>query len=422
MSELVLITISGFDRPGLSAKLIASIEEFSVSILDIGQSVIHDHVNMGMLLEIHSASGETDSASGEANILGSNASAEVVKRLLYKVHELGLQAVFRPIEHSEYEGWVEQQYRAKYIVSLISRRISSQHIASLTSILYQHELNISSITRLSPRMSLTQDPSQHLACVEFTVSGIVKSLDKLKQQLTELSDALQIDVAFQRESMYRKNRRLVCFDMDSTLIEAEVIDELAKRAGVGDRVAAITERAMRGELNFNDSFKERVALLKGLDEQVLADVARTLPITEGAETLITALRHLGYKTAILSGGFTYFGKYLQERLGIDYVYANELDIENGQVTGNVVGTIVDGNEKARLLAMLAQQQNISLEQVVAVGDGANDLPMLSRAGLGVAFKAKPLVKAEAEQAISNVGLDSLLYLIGLPSRKDEGSE
>lgn len=406
MPELILITISGFDRPGLSAKLIGAIESYPVSVLDIGQAVIHDQVNMGILISVD----QDGSQQGPEG-----ASAEVVKTLLYKVHELGLQAVFRPVGHAEYEEWVGLQHQTKYIVSLISRKITATHIAALTRTLCQHQLNISTIARLSPRASLTLEQQDCLACVEFTVKGEVPDSDVLKQDLSELSDSLQIDVAFQQDSMYRKNRRLVCFDMDSTLIETEVIDELAKRAGVGDRVAAITERAMRGELDFNESFRERVALLKGLDEQVLADIAQDLPITEGAEALINGLRHLGYKTAILSGGFTYFGHYLQKRLGIDYVFANELDIENGQVTGRVSGTIIDGQEKARLLSMLAEQQKISLEQVVAVGDGANDLPMLSKAGLGVAFKAKPMVKAEAKQSISNVGLDSLLYLIGLPT-------
>lgn len=217
--------------------------------------------------------------------------------------------------------------------------------------------------------------------------------------------------------MYRRTRRLVCFDMDSTLIEAEVIDELAKAAGVGEQVIEITEAAMRGELDFEASFRKRLALLKGLDEGVLEDIAASLPITEGAEKLVSTINKLGYKTAILSGGFTYFGRYLQKRLGIDYVFANELEIENGKVTGQVSGTIVDGKRKAELLRELAQKEKISLEQVVAVGDGANDLPMLSIAGLGIAFRAKPLVKAEAKQAISHLGLDAILYLMGFRDRE-----
>jgi len=201
------------------------------------------------------------------------------------------------------------------------------------------------------------------------------------------------------------------------VIEAEVIDDLAEAGGVGDEVAQITERAMRGELDFGESFRRRMRLLEGLDERVLAEIAANLPITEGAERLISTLSKLGYKTAILSGGFSYFGEYLQKRLGIDYVFANHLDIKNGKLTGEVVGDIVDGERKAQLLRELAAKENIRLEQVVAVGDGANDLPMLSIAGLGIAFRAKPLVRAEAEQAISHLGLDAILYLMGFRDRE-----
>jgi len=203
-------------------------------------------------------------------------------------------------------------------------------------------------------------------------------------------------VAVQEDNAYRRNRRLVCFDMDSTLIEQEVIDELALEAGVGEQVAEITERAMQGELDFQQSFRARVALLKGLDASVLPKIAERLTVTEGAERLISTLKALGYKTAILSGGFQYFAEYLQAKLGIDEVHANILDVQDGLVTGEVKGAM-----------------GISLEQAMAVGDGANDLPMLSIAGLGVAFRAKPLVRQNANQAISSVGLDGVLYLLGM---------
>jgi phosphoserine phosphatase len=241
-------------------------------------------------------------------------------------------------------------------------------------------------------------------------------VDSFRRELLEVAAALEVDLAFQQDNMYRRNRRLVAFDMDSTLIEAEVIDELAKAAGVGAEVSAITERAMRGELDFADSFRERVALLAGLPESVLATVAKELKITEGAEHLIATLHALGYKTAILSGGFNYFAHYLQQRLGIDYIYANELDIEDGVVTGRVRGDIVDGQRKAALLRELVAKEGIDLQQVIAVGDGANDLPMLSIAGLGIAFRAKPLVKQSAEQSISTLGLDAILYLLGISDR------
>ena len=282
--------------------------------------------------------------------------------------------------------------------------------------MWRQGLNIDSINRLSGRIPLGELPALSKACVEFSVRGPLQDSSLFRRDLLEVAGALDVDLAFQEDTMYRRTRRLVVFDMDSTLIEAEVIDELARVAGVGEQVSAITERAMRGELDFSESFRARVALLKGLPETALEQVAGELKVTEGAEHLLSTLRTLGYRTAILSGGFTYFARFLQRRLGIDDIHANELDIADGQVTGRVVGPIVDGARKAQLLRQLAQEQNIDLQQVIAVGDGANDLPMLSIAGLGIAFRAKPLVKQSAEQSISTLGLDAILYLLGLSDR------
>ena len=223
----------------------------------------------------------------------------------------------------------------------------------------------------------------------------------------------EIDLSFQKDDIFRRSRRLVCFDMDSTLINTECIDELAEKAGVGEQVKAITESAMRGEIDFTESFRRRVSLLKGLDESVMEEIARNLPFNEGLERMMMILKRVGYKTAILSGGFTYFGKFLQQRFGFDYVYANELEIVDGKLTGNFIGEVVDGRRKAELLRLLCQFEGISLEQSVAVGDGANDLPMLSLAGLGIAYHAKPKVKANAKQSISTIGLDGILYFLGL---------
>ena len=286
----------------------------------------------------------------------------------------------------------------------------------MTAVVSRHGLNIDGISRLSGRIPLGELPALSKACVEFSVRGPLQDSSLFRRDLLEVASELDVDLAFQQDTMYRRNRRLVVFDMDSTLIEAEVIDELARVAGVGEQVSAITERAMRGEIDFSESFRARVGLLRGLKEEALEEVASTLKITEGAEHLLATLRALGYKTAILSGGFTYFARHLQTRLGIDYIHANELDIEGGEVTGKVVGSIVDGARKAALLRQLAQEQNIDLQQVIAVGDGANDLPMLSIAGLGIAFRAKPLVKQSAEQSISTLGLDAILYLLGLSDR------
>lgn len=400
MKEILLINISGEDRPGVTAAITRILGHYKASVLDIGQAVIHDNLTLGLLVEIP--------VTAE--------SSQVLKDILFKAHELEMQVKFQPISEASYSQWVAQQGKDRHIITLLARRITAEHIGEVTSVALEHGLNIDNITRLSGRVELDSDSGTTRACVEFSARGVSTDLARLRAAFMELSSRLDADIAFQEDNAYRRNRRLVCFDMDSTLIEAEVIDELAIAAGVGDQVIAITEAAMRGELDFKESFARRLALLKGLDESVLAGIAERLPVTEGAERLISTLRRLGYKTAILSGGFNYFGRYLQNKLGIDYVYANELEVVDGKVTGRVSGVVVDGARKAELLRELAAKESLSLEQVIAVGDGANDLPMLSIAGLGIAFRAKPLVKASAKQSISNLGLDSILYLIGFRDR------
>lgn len=395
MSELVLINVSGRDKPGLTSEITGIMGRYDVRILDIGQAVIHDYLTWGILAQIPDAS----------------QSSPVIRDLLFCLHALDLQVRFAPITVEEYQKWAAVRNRACYIVTLMSRDIQAEQIARVSAITARHGLNIDNITRLSARPSLNKTENR-IACVEFSVRGKPSDLDQLRADFLKIANDMNVDIAFQEDSIFRRNRRLVVFDMDSTLIEAEVIDELAHEAGVGPQVAAITERAMQGELDFSQSFAERVGLLKGLDESVLEDVAQRLKLTEGAEHLISTLKALGYRTAILSGGFTYFARHLQRKLGIDYVYANELDIDNGKVTGKVSGIIVDGQRKAELLLELAERERISREQVIAVGDGANDLPMLSQAGLGVAFRAKPLVKESARHSISTLGLDAVLYLIG----------
>jgi phosphoserine phosphatase len=319
---------------------------------------------------------------------------------------------FTPVSDEAYEHWVQQQGKDRFVLTILARRVTAENLTHISKAVSEQGLNIQDITRLTGRVSLNARSESDKACIELTLQGQPTSLESLRKRFLEISTELNVDVAFQVDSVYRRNRRLVCFDMDSTLIEAEVIDELAKAAGVGDQVAAITEEAMQGKLDFQESFRKRMALLKGLDESVLQEIAKNLPITEGAQRLMTTLKAYGYKTAILSGGFTYFGQYLQKKLGIDFVFANHLDIVDGKVTGNVKGDIVDGAMKADLLRKLAQEEGIQLAQTIAVGDGANDLPMLSEAGLGIAFRAKPIVKESASHSISTLGLDAVLYFLG----------
>ncbi|MGK0476664.1 MAG: phosphoserine phosphatase, partial [Oleispira sp.] len=393
MTELVLIRVVGADKPGLTANITAILAQYKVTILDIGQAEIHDSLSLGILAAIPSTA----------------ESAPVLKDVLFKAHAIGLTVSFTPVDSESYEKWVQGQGKDRHIITLLARTISAEHIARITAIVAEHGLNIDNITRLTGRVPLEEELDSSIptrACVEFSVRGDADQA-LLREKFLAVSNDLNVDIAVQEDNVYRRNRRLVAFDMDSTLIEAEVIDELAAAAGVGEQVAEITERAMRGEIDFTESFHERVALLKGLNGDVLQEIAERLPVTEGAERLIRNLKSLGYTTVILSGGFNYFGNYLKDKLGIDYVFANELDMEDGVVTGKVTGTVVDGNRKAQLLREIAEKEGIRLEQTIAVGDGANDLPMLSIAGLGIAFRAKPLVQESAKQSISTLGLDGV---------------
>jgi len=399
MEKIILIHVTGGDRPGLTAELSSVLAGFEVDVLDIGQVIIHNFLTLGILIRLPSDS------------------QPVLKDLLFKAHELGVTMKLHPLDEDDYAKWVGVADKPRHIITLLARSISAEQVAAITNVVSESGLNIDTIHRLSGRVPLDcNDFECSRACVEFTVRGTPADIASIRSKFLDISAELVADIAFQEDNVFRRNRRLVAFDMDSTLIQAEVIDELAKEAGVGDQVSAITEEAMRGELDFKQSLKKRLSLLEGLDESVLEEVAKRLPLTEGAEKLIATLQNLGYKIAILSGGFTYFGNILKEKLGIDYVYANELEIKNGKLTGNAIGDIVDAEKKAELLQAIAKQESISLQQVIAVGDGANDLPMLNLAGLGIAFHAKPKVKEGARQAISTLGLDSILYLIGLRDR------
>jgi phosphoserine phosphatase len=395
-----MLKVSGHDQVGLTAAISQILADSQVTLLDIGQSVIHDQVSLGMLVQL-------PAGSDQANML---------KELLYQAHERNIHVRFTPVSDAAYEEWADKQGKDRFVLTILARRVTAEHLAHISKAVSDQGLNIQDMTRLTGRVALDQPAQNDKACIEMTLRGQPSNIESLRREFLQISAALNVDVAFQADTVYRRNRRLVCFDMDSTLIEAEVIDELAKAAGVGDQVAAITEEAMQGKLDFKESFRRRMALLKGLDEAVLAEIALQLPITEGAERLVKTLKAYGYKTAILSGGFTYFGEYLQKKLGFDYVYANQLDIQDGKVTGLVKGDIVDGARKAQLLKELAIKEGIQLEQTIAVGDGANDLPMLSEAGLGIAFRAKPIVKESARHSISTLGLDGVLYMLGFTDK------
>lgn len=394
-NEIILITINGLDRPGVTAALTEILADNNAVILDIGQADIHNQLSLGILFQC------TEEISGN-----------ILKELLFKSYELDVNIRFSPISEEEYSEWVSMQGKNRYIITILGRKLTAKQIAGVSHVVAQQGMNIDDIKRLTGRIPLNEDERTPKASVEFSVRGTPSDKERMKADFMRLSNDLEMDISFQEDSMYRRMRRLICFDMDSTLIETEVIDELAIRAGVGDQVKAITESAMRGEIDFCESFKQRCALLKGLDVSVMQEIAENLPITEGVDRLMRVLKKIGFKIAILSGGFTYFGNYLKQKYNIDYVYANELEIENGKLTGRYVGDIVDGRRKAELLRLIAQVENVDIRQTVAVGDGANDLPMISIAGLGIAFHAKPKVKATAKQSISTIGLDGILYFLG----------
>ena len=398
------MSISGEDKPGVTSSLTEILSKHNATILDIGQANIHQSLSLGILFRLD--------PSMQGNIL---------KDLLFTSYELGVNAKFTPIKREEYDNWVSRQGKESFVITLLGQKIEANQLSQVTKVIAEQGLNIDTIKRLTGRIPLDSDnDSENRSCIELSVRGTPQNLNLIHEKFVNLSGELDLDISFQKDNIYRRNRRLICFDMDSTLIKTEVIDELADRAGVGEQVRAITEAAMRGEIDFNESFKKRVSLLKGLDESVMKEIAENLPIMDGADRLMHILKKCGYKIAILSGGFNYFGNYLKKRFGVDYLYANELEIIDGKLTGKHVGDIVDGKRKAELLKFLTQVEKIELDQVIAVGDGANDLPMLNIAGLGIAFHAKPKVKENARQSISSIGLDGVLYFLGFRDKHING--
>ena len=285
--EQILISITGQDRPGLTASIMTILSRYNTQILDIGQADIHSTLSLGILVRMD------ESYSGQ-----------VMKELLFKTTELGVNIGFSPISDLEYESWVGRQGKNRYILTIIGRQLAAKQIASATQIIAAQGLNIDSILRLTGRQSILNPEKNVRACIEFSLRGTPESNGQMQEQLMKMSADMGIDFSFQRDDMYRRMRRLICFDMDSTLIQTECIDELAERAGVGDQVREITERAMRGEIDFQESFTERVKLLKGLDAHVMQDIAEHLPITEGTDRLMSVLKTCGYKIAILCNAAT----------------------------------------------------------------------------------------------------------------------
>lgn len=388
--KIILVTVSGPDCPGITARLMRIISEYNVAVLDMGQAVTHGLLSLSFVLGLNP---EEKTQSGN-----------VLKDLLFEANLMGLSLSYKVVDKEIVTPEMEGE---KFSVTCVSPTIiTAGFIADVAQILANHKINIERIDKVSP--------------VEFSSLEISTSLSKtldtqtLKAELLKASTVHKIDVAFLKDNVFRRNKRLIVFDMDSTLIQTEVIDELADLCGVGDEVKAVTHRAMNGELDFDESLKLRVSKLKGLETKKMQEILDRLPLTPGVEDFLKTVKNLGYKVALISGGFTFFADALKAKLGLDYSFANELEIVDGKLTGNVKGTIVNANQKALLVKLISQQENISLEQVVAIGDGANDLPMLATAGLGIAFHAKDIVRKQAQQHMSHGPMTSILYFLGIP--------
>jgi phosphoserine phosphatase len=389
--KAILLTVTGPDRPGITAALTRILAEAKVKLLDIEQVVTRSMLSLSILIE-------TDgSEEGKRGLL---------RDLLFCAHELGISLDFTVVKPSEA---LKKPNLQSYVVTCLGPAVTLPLIAKLSTLLSEEKVNIQKINTLAQK---------RLQCVEMTLSA-TRPIDPklLTRKLLHLNADFGVDIAVQEENLFRRAKRLIVMDMDSTLIQVEVIDELAKEAGVGEKVILITHRAMNGEISFPEALRERVRLLKGLPVSVLQKVYKRMPFTPGAKELVFILKKLGYKTAVLSGGFDYFTSRVKEKLGLDYTYSNDLEIKNGVVTGEIRGEIVDGKRKAALMEEIARKEGISLDQVIAIGDGANDLPMITKAGLGIAFNAKPRVREAAPYSVTQKHLDSILYLLGIPEKE-----
>ncbi|OLO04469.1 MULTISPECIES: phosphoserine phosphatase SerB [Salinicola] len=392
MSQRFVVRATGPARPGQTAALGTALVSANCRLLDLSQHVAFGEVTLEALVETADDLGALLPTAGDV---------------------FGLDCRVEKVAAESEALWADVDKDARWILTLMAPALSAEVMAEVGALTAEQGLTIQQVKRLSAKGQLdVVSPTDAGACLEWRLSGAVHDSTSLREKILALSERFHVDVALQPANLWQRHRRLICFDMDSTLIQAEVIDELARRHGVYDEVAAVTERAMRGELDFQQSFRERMSKLEGLDESVLAEIADSLSLMPGLERLMRYLKRLGYRTAILSGGFTYFARYLQERLGFDEVHANELVIRDGKVTGEVQAPIIDAERKATILRQIAEREGWQLAQTVAVGDGANDLKMLSTAGMGIAFHAKPLVRREAQQSVSVTGLDGLLYLLG----------
>ncbi len=396
----LLLTVTGLDQPGITAEICQVLETAEADLLDIQQVTISPLLVMALHISL-----PYQPVAGQPH---PEPAALVPGELLRLALRLDLQLRVQPFVPSP-TGSTPDVY---YAVTCLSSRIKPADLEAISGTLARLGANIDRITRLT---------ENSLKCIELTVrTPHDLEHSRLKRALFAVSNEIGVDIAVQPESLFRRSKRLIIMDVDSTLIQHEVIDELAHMVGVEEEVALITAQAMSGQLDFAEALRHRVGLLAGLEASRLEELADRLKLTPGAHTLLNVLKKLGYKTAIVSGGFTFFTDRLRQQLGLDYAVANVLEIVDGRLTGRIVGPVVDAQAKLRSLKEIAEREGIELAQTLAVGDGANDLLMLEAAGLGVAFNAKPIVREAADLSISQPNLDVLLYLIGIRERELAG--
>ena len=389
--DFIVITLNGPDAPGIVSSITSILSENAVKIIDIEQIVIRKLILLSMMLDLRESKG------GQISLL---------KDLLLEARRLNVELDFKIASGNEHS---QHDKNIMYAVTCLGEQITAEVIARISNAIYSENVNIERITQLS---------QGELCCIEMIVkTNKTLKVPDMTRKLLSISSGFGVDIAVQKENIFRRSKRLVVMDMDSTLIQVEVIDELAKSAGKGEEVSDITSKAMNGELSFNESLNKRVEFLRGLDENILNEIYLNIPFTPGAKKLVKILKKLGYKTAVISGGFTFFTDQLKKELGLDYAFANKLEIKNGKLTGKVLGEIIDGEFKAKILEDIAKKEDISLDQVVAIGDGANDLLMLDKAGLGIAFNAHKTVREKADYNISQKSLDSIIYLLGISEKE-----
>lgn len=382
--DFVMVTVSGPDQPGITAAFSKILVDNQVEIVDIEQASLQDFLGLSFLLDM---SGAKQSKDG------------VLKDLLFEASRLRLTLNFRLFSEKEMKA------RNNKNIFVLTYFGDTRALAEISNILAEENANIEMISNLT---------SHCASCVELTINvNRVKNLGHLKERVFAKSRELNIDLALQKMEAYRKNKRLVFFDMDSTLVDMEIIDEMAQRAGVFKEVSRITEKARRGDVDFEEALTQRVALLKGLTVEELEKIRSEMKLSEGAEDLVETLKRLGYKLGLVSGGFDYFSDYLKGRLGLDFAFANQLEIKNGALTGKVSGSIVDNTFKAKIVNMVASREGVLLDQTVAIGDGANDVLMLGQAGLGIAYNAKEKLERAANMSLGRARLKNILYILGI---------